>query len=116
MVIKERAMWPTDWTIATTPGIPEYMRPEIALIQSGVRMDVVETGYDEYTPEQREQVIAAYPRHDFKNELIQLETRSALKKPQATFGTVNVEFIEFFDPTFRKPNICTRIHDAPWHS
>ncbi|MFL5069074.1 MAG: HD domain-containing protein [Xanthobacteraceae bacterium] len=100
----------------TTPGIPQYMRPEIALTHSGVLMDVLGAEFDEYTPQQRDQVIAAFPRHDFKNEFVQLQTRSAQKKPQTTFGTVNVEYIEYFDPTFRKPNVCTRIHNAPWHS
>jgi hypothetical protein len=61
-------------------------------------------------------VIAALPRGDFKNEFIQVQTRSALKKPQTTFGTVNVDYIEYSDHTFRKPNACTRVHNAPWHS
>ena len=50
----------------TTPGIPQYMRPEIALTNAGVLVDVVGIGYDEYTPEQRDQVIAAFPRGDFQ--------------------------------------------------
>jgi HD domain len=100
----------------STLGIPEYMRPEIALTQAGVAMDVVGRGFDEYTEQQRDQVIAAFPRHDFKNEFIQLQTRSALKKPQTTFGTMNFDFIESVDPTFRKPNICTLVHNSHWHS
>jgi hypothetical protein len=100
----------------TTPGIPQYMRPEIALTNAGVLVDVVGIGYDDYTQEQRDQVIAALPRGDFKNEFIQVQTRSALKKPQTTFGTVNVDYIEYSEHTFRKPNACTRIHNAPWHS
>jgi hypothetical protein len=99
-----------------TPGIPQYMRPEIALTNSGVLMDVIGVGFDEYAPQQRDQVIAALPRHDFKNEFVKLQTHSALKKPQTTFGTVNVEYIESVDPSFRKPNVCTRIHNSPWHS
>jgi hypothetical protein len=99
-----------------TPGIPQYMRPEIALTNAGVLMDVLGAGFDDYTPQQRDQVIAAFPRHAFKSEFVELQTRSALKKPQTTFGTVNVEYIEHVDPTFRKPNVCTRIHNAPWHS
>jgi hypothetical protein len=98
----------------TTPGIPQYMQPEIALTNAGVLVDVVAIGYDEYTPEQRDQVIAAFPRGDFKNEFLQLQTSSALKKPQTTFGTVNFDYIENHDPTFRKPNACTRIRNAPW--
>jgi hypothetical protein len=100
----------------TTPGIPQYMRPEIALTNAGVLVDVVGIGYDEYTPLQRDQVIAAFPRGDFKNDFLQIQTCSALKKPQTTFGTVNVEYIEDRDPTFRKPNVCTRIRNTPWHS
>ena len=100
----------------TTPGIPQYMRPEIALTNAGVLVDVVGIGYDDYTPEQRDAVIAAYPRGDFKNEFIKVQTCSALKKPQTTFGTVNVDYIEDSDHSFRKPNACTRIRNTPWRS
>jgi hypothetical protein len=77
----------------TTPGIPEYMQPEIALTKAGVVMDVVGIGYDDYTPEQRAQTLAAFPRGNFKTEFVQDQFRSALKKPETTFGTVNVELI-----------------------
>jgi hypothetical protein len=100
----------------TTPGIPAYMRPEIALTNAGVVMDVVGVGYDDYSPGQRDGVIAAFPRGDFKNEFIQVQTCSAMKKPQTTFGTVNVEYIECRNPTFRKPNVCDRIRNTPWRS
>ncbi len=33
----------------TTPGIPEFMRPEIALVQLGAGMDVAGRGYDTFT-------------------------------------------------------------------
>jgi HD domain len=101
----------------TTPGIPQYMRPEIALTNAGVLVDVVGVGYDEYTPEQRDQVIAAFPRGDnFKSDFIQVQTCSALKKPLTTFGTVNFDYIQEHDPGFQRPNACTRIRNAPWHS
>jgi hypothetical protein len=100
----------------TTPGIPQFMRPEIALTNAGVLVDVVGVGYDDYTPEQREQVITAFPRGDFKNEFIKVQTRSALKKPNTTFGTVNVDYIEDHDHAFCRPNACTRIRNTPWRS
>ena len=100
----------------TTPGIPQFMQPEIALIQAGVVMDVVGIGYDEYSAEQRQAVTGAFPRHNFKKDFIDVQTRSAMKKPQTTFGTINVEFIECCDPNFRKPNVCARIRNSPWHS
>jgi hypothetical protein len=98
----------------TTPGIPQYMRPEIALTNAGVLVDVVGIGYDEYTPQERDLVVTAFPRGDFKNEFIRIQTCSALRKPQTAYGTVNVDFIEDHDPTFRKPNACTRIRNTPW--
>lgn len=99
-----------------TPGIPRYMRPEINLTNAGVLVDVVGVDYGAYTPEQRDQVLAAFPRGDFKNEFIEIQTRSALRKPHTTFGTVNAEFIEAHHPDFHRPNVCARIHSAPWHS
>ena len=100
----------------TTPGVPQYMRPEIALTNAGVLVDVVGIGYDEYTAEQRGQVITAFPRGDFKNEFIKIQRCSALKKPSTTFGTVNCDYIEDHDPTFHKPNACIRIRNTPWDS
>jgi HD domain len=53
------------WTaiaLHTTPGIPEHMHPEIALVQAGAGMDALGHGYDHFTDEQHEAVIAAYPR------------------------------------------------------
>jgi hypothetical protein len=29
---------------------------------------------------------------------------------------VNAEYVEAFDPNFRRPNVCSRIHTAPWQS
>src|SRR6201996_7832371 len=100
----------------TTPGIPQYMRPEIALTNTGVLVDVVGIGYDDYTAEQREEVITAFPRGDFKNEFLKAQTCSALKKPQTTFGTVNFDYIQDHDPSFHKPNLCTRVRNTPWQS
>jgi hypothetical protein len=101
----------------TTPGIPQYMRPEIALTNAGVLVDVVGIGYDDYTPDQRDAVISAFPRgSNFKDDFIKVQTCSALKKPQTTFGTVNFDYIEDHDHTFKRPNACARIRNAPWQS
>jgi hypothetical protein len=99
----------------TTPGIPHYMRPEIALTNAGVLLDVVGIGFDDYTPEQRDAVISAFPRgENFKDDFIKVQACSALKKPQTTFFTVNFDYIEEHDPTFHRPNACTLIRNAPW--
>jgi hypothetical protein len=55
----------------TTPGIPEHMHGEIALVQAGAGMDVAGRGFDEFSDAEREAVIAAYPRGaDFANNMI----------------------------------------------
>jgi hypothetical protein len=56
------------------------------------------------------------PRGDFKNEFIQAQACSALRNSQTTFVKVNFNYIAYRDPTFRKPNSCTRIHNAPSRS
>jgi HD domain-containing protein len=99
----------------TTPGIPQYMRPEIALTNAGVLLDVIGIGYDEYTPEQRDQVLAAYPRGgNFKRDFIKAQTCSALKKPLTTYGTVNFDYVREHNPTFHQPGACALIRNAPW--
>ena len=58
---------------------------------------------------------AAFPRgHNFKNDFIEVQTCSALKKPATTFGTVNFDYICEHDPGFHRPSACTRIRNAPW--
>jgi hypothetical protein len=99
----------------TTPGIPQFMRPEIALTNAGVLVDVVGIGYDDYTAEQRDKVLAAFPRgQNFKNDFIHVQTCSALKKPLTTYGTVNFDYILEHDPATHRLNACARIRSAPW--
>jgi hypothetical protein len=47
------------WTaiaLHTTPGIPEHMRPTIALVTAGVEMDVLGIAYDEFPDDYRREV------------------------------------------------------------
>src|ERR1700688_1153692 len=46
----------------TTPGIPQYKKPVVALVTAGVEMDVLGLAYDEFIDSQRQQVIAVHPR------------------------------------------------------
>src|SRR3954469_18246075 len=54
----------------TTPGIPKYMRPEVALLNSGVLLDVIGIGFDQFPVELREKIVAKYPRVNFKEGFI----------------------------------------------
>ncbi|MGF6233876.1 HD superfamily phosphodiesterase [Inquilinus ginsengisoli] len=94
----------------TTPGIPEHMHPEIALVQAGAAMDVLGRGYHDLTAEQREAVIAAYPRgSDFKHEMIEAFYQGMKHRPDSTFGTFNDDILAFKDPSFRRGDLCSII-------
>ena len=94
----------------TTPGIPEHMHPEIALVQAGAAMDVVGRGYHDLTDEQREAVIAAHPRgREFKHEMIEAFYQGMKHRPDSTFGTFNDDILAFKDPNFRRGDLCSII-------
>jgi HD superfamily phosphodiesterase len=99
----------------TTPGIPEYMDPEIALVQAGAGMDVAGRGYEEFTDEQREAVTAAYPRsNDFEHEIIEAFYDGMKHRPDSTFGTMNEDFLAQKDSNFQHRNICSIILSSHW--
>src|SRR4051812_43655526 len=52
----------------TTPGVTQYMRPEVALHYSGVLLDVLGAGFDQFPSELREEIVAKYPRSNLKQE------------------------------------------------
>ena len=110
----------TVWTaiaLHTTPGIPEHMHPVIALVQGGAGMDVVGRGFDQFTPEERQAVVAAYPRGgDFKQAMIEAFYQGMKHRPDTTFGTFNDDFLAFKDPQFQRMNVCTAIFNSPWET
>ena len=101
----------------TTPGIPEHMHPEIALVQAGAGMDVVGRGYEQFSEEQREAVLSAFPRgDDFKHGIIDAFYQGMKHRPETTFGTFNDDVLAFKDPHFQRLNFCSIILASPWAS
>jgi hypothetical protein len=108
----------TVWTaiaLHTTPGIPVYMHPVIALVTAGVEMDVLGIAYHEFTDEQRNAVVAAYPRTpSFKEDIIQAFYDGIKHKPDTTFGNVKADVLADKDPHFRRGNFCSVIRGSAW--
>jgi hypothetical protein len=106
------------WTavaLHTTPDIPEYLHPEIALVQEGDRMDVVGRGCDHFPSEQREAVIATYPRGpDFKREIIEAFYQGVKHRPDSTFSTFNDDILALKEPNFRRASLCSIILGFHW--
>ncbi|KRC12444.1 phosphohydrolase [Hydrogenophaga sp. Root209] len=99
----------------TTPGIPQFMRPEIALVQAGAGMDVAGRGYDQFSEVQREAVVAAYPREpNFAHGIIDAFYEGMKHRPTSTFGTFNDDVLAFKDPSFQRVDMCTIILASEW--
>jgi hypothetical protein len=108
------------WTaiaLHTTPGIPEHMRPTIALVTAGVEMDVLGIAYGDFSAEQRDHVCLEHPRGDaFKERIIDAFYEGMKARPLTTFGTVNADVLELRDPNFQRQNFCTIIRSSDWPS
>lgn len=106
------------WTaiaLHTTPGIPEFMAPEIALVTTGVEMDVLGIGYDNYSDEDRRAVVHQHPRPaHFKEEIIEAFYNGIKHRPQTTFGNVKADVLKDKDPAFTPLNFCTIIRQSRW--
>ena len=98
----------------TTPGITHYMRPEVALLYSGVGLDVLGRGFDQFPSDLRDEIVAKYPRKHFKEEFLQAYFDGFAHKPGTTYGTVNASICERFIPNFKSPNACDLITGSPF--
>jgi hypothetical protein len=108
----------TVWTaiaLHTTPGIPQYMHPVVALLTNGVEMDVLGIAYPEFSDADRAAIVAAYPRTGhFKEDIIQTFYDGFGHKPETTFGTVNADVLADKDPKFQRMNFCSIIRGSQW--
>ncbi|SRR5579885_729905 len=108
-----RTVWEAI-ALHTTPGIPQYMRSEVALLYSGVLLDVLGRGFEQFPAEVREEIVAKYPRKNFKKAFIEEYLAGFAHKPETTYGTVNAGFCERFIPGFKSPNACDLIAASPF--
>src|SRR4030081_183076 len=87
----------TVWTaiaLHTTPGIPQYMHPVVALLTAGVEMDVLGIGYSDFSEADRKAVVQAYQRTEhFKEDIIQAFYSGIKHKPETTFGNVKADVL-----------------------
>lgn len=98
----------------TTPGIPEFLEPEIALVTAGVETDVLGIGRDDLSPEALAAVTAAHPRPDFKRRILAAFNDGMKHRPHSTFGTVNADVLQHFDREFARENFVDVILENTW--
>ncbi len=99
----------------TTPGIPQHLHPEIALLHFATALDVVGRGYEELTEAEREAVLAIAPRGaGFKERVIDTFYEALKERPETTIGTLNDDYLACRDPGFLRTDVCSLISSAPW--
>jgi HD superfamily phosphodiesterase len=108
-----RKVW-LSIALHTTPGIPEFLDPEIALVTAGVETDVLGFGREDLSAQERDAVTAAHPRPDFKNRILAAFNEGMKHRPQSTFGTVNDDVLAHFDPTFAREDFVDIIRSNSW--
>jgi hypothetical protein len=97
----------------TTPEVPWHKRPEIALVTGGVEADVLGEGLGEIPSGDRDAVLAAYPRTDFKRGIVRAFADGFACKPSTAFGTMNTDVLERMLPGYHRPNFCDLIAANP---
>lgn len=107
----------TAWeaiALHTTPGITQYKQPEVALLYTGVGLDVLGEGYEQFPSDVREKIVAEYPREDFKRGIVEAFFGGFAHKPGSTFGTVKADVCERFIPGYKSPNFCDLTENSPF--
>ena len=108
-----RRVW-TAIALHTTPGIPECMEPEVALVTAGVEYDVLGIGYYDISDEERAEITALHPRPGFKRSILRAFTEGIAPKPETTFGNVKADVLERFVPGYRRANFVDIIENSDW--
>ncbi|WP_028813135.1 HD domain-containing protein [Streptomyces flavidovirens] len=108
-----RRVW-TAIALHTTPGIPQFMEPEVALVTAGVEYDVLGIGYDDITADDRAAITALHPRPDFKKRILAAFTEGIARKPDTTFGNVKADVLAHFVPGYRRGDFVETIQSSSW--
>lgn len=98
----------------TTPGVPEFLSPEVALVTAGVETDVVGIERNALSTQDLDAVVAAHPRPDFKNRILQAFFEGNRHRPRSTFGNMNADVLEHFDPAFVRDDFVEIIRANSW--
>jgi hypothetical protein len=108
-----RLVW-LSIALHTTPGIPEFLEPEIALVTAGVETDVMGVDRDALPAEALAAVMAAHPRPDFKHRILAAFADGMRHRPHTTFGTVNADVLARDDRSFMREDFTDIILASGW--
>jgi hypothetical protein len=97
----------------TTPEIPRYKASEVWLVTLGVEYDVLGIHFDDVSAYRRDEVVAAHPRTNFTDGIVQAFFEGMRDKPDTAFGTMNTDILEAKLSGYSRPNFCDLIATSP---
>ncbi len=106
-------VWDTI-ALHTTIGIAEHKEAEVALMYSGVGLDVMGEGYEHLSEAHRDEILHAFPRTDFKKRIIPTFFGGFEHKTDTTFGNIKADVCAYMIPGFQRKNFCDCILHSPW--
>ncbi|WP_063553207.1 hypothetical protein [Burkholderia territorii] len=99
----------------TTPGVAARVSPLARVLASAVSTELMATGLDAYSADERRALLTAFPRGDgFADAFLDALARGVAHRPASTFGTWSADVLERADPDFHRPNFCGRVLGARW--
>jgi hypothetical protein len=106
----------TVWdAIAMHPyAMATHKRPEIALVAAGAAADVVGSDLSRLTSNDRDEVVRAYPRLQFKHAFVSTCADVVRQHPRGASRSFMRDIGERYVADFRVSNVCDAIEEAPF--
>lgn len=103
-------------SLHTTPGIAPYKPLEVELLYNGVGLDVLGIGYEQFPQSLRENIVAQYPRVDFKQRIAEAFLGGFEHKTQTAEGTCNEDICSHFMRNYKRSNFYNQIQNSPFQN
>jgi len=96
----------------TTLSIPRKKQPEIALVHIGSGIDVGMAPIELIDAKFIDEIIEHYPRHDFKNLMLDRVAKVMGRKPEMATHTFSSDVLERKVVGYQRPHFCDLMHGA----
>jgi hypothetical protein len=103
-------------SLHTTPGIAAYKPLEQELLYNGVALDVLGVGYETFPEDVRRNVVAAYPRVNFKQDIAMAFLGGFEHKTQTTEFTCNEDICSHYIRNYKRSNFFEQIQKSPFQN
>ena len=103
-------------TVYLSGGIAQYKQLEAELLFNGVGLDVLGIGYETFPEDLRKNVVARFPRVNFKEEIAKAFLGGFESKTRSTEGTCNEDICSHFIRNYKRSNFYEQIQNSPFQN